>query len=311
MKKIHLYLCGGLGNQLFEYAAARNLAIKNNSKLVIDINSGFMTDFRDFTKFSLKTNNLRNTKLLRFDFFFLLYRFLKKLGHFDKFLEKYFDSKVIDETNHSQFDEKILNIEFNNKIYLIGYFQSNFYFKENEEKILQEIYPQKPTKIDYINLKDEVSRPNSICIGVRMHENIDKKFGLKISQKSRKKIINQIGGITSIGFYLKAIEKMKTKISNPNFYIFSTKNSNIKNIVDNSDILKKYPVTFITPENGYEDAYNNLWLMSHFKNFIISNSTLYWWGAYFAKKKNNSNFVLCSSNFPNKDTGLKDWEIIN
>ena len=57
MKKIHLYLCGGLGNQLFEYAAARNLAIKNNSQLIIDINSGFITDFRDPTKFSLKSKN--------------------------------------------------------------------------------------------------------------------------------------------------------------------------------------------------------------------------------------------------------------
>lgn len=310
MKKIHLYLCGGLGNQLFEYAAARNLAIKNNSKLIIDVNSGFITDFRDPTKFSLKNNNLQDTKLLRFNFFFLIYRFLKKFGNFDKFLERYLNINVIDETNHSQFDEKILNVDFNKKIYLIGYFQSNLYFKENEDKILQEIYPQKPLKVDYLNLKEEVSKPNSVCIGVRMHENIEKKFGLKISEKSKNKIINQIGGITSSNFYVQAIEKMKKKINDPKFFIFSTKNSNIKKIIDQSDILKKHHVKFITAENGYEDAYDNLWLMSQFKNFIISNSTLYWWGAYFSKKKYKKNYVLCSSNFPNKDTCLKEWKVI-
>ena len=198
----------------------------------------------------------------------MFYRFLKKFGNFDKFLEKYSNLKVIDETNHSQFDEKILNIDFNKKIYLIGYFQSNLYFKENEDRILQEIYPQKPSKINYLNLKEEVSKENSICIGVRMHENIEKKFGLKISEKSKKKIINQIGGITPISFYLEAIEKMKKKINKPNFYIFSTKNSNIKNIIEKeSSILKRNPVTYITAENGYEDAYDNLWLMSHFKKF--------------------------------------------
>ena len=106
MKKIHLYLCGGLGNQLFEYAAARNLAIKNNSQLIIDINSGFITDFRDPTKFSLKSKNLHDTKLSSFNFFFLFYRFLKKFGNLDKFLEKYFNFRVIDETSHNLFDEK-------------------------------------------------------------------------------------------------------------------------------------------------------------------------------------------------------------
>ena len=310
MKKIHLYLCGGLGNQLFEYAAARNLAIKNNSQLIIDINSGFITDFRDPTKFSLKSKNLHDTKLSSFNFFFLFYRFLKKFGNLDKFLEKYFNFRVIDETSHNLFDEKILNVDFNKNIYLIGYFQSNLYFKENEDKILQEIYPQKPSKIDYLTLKEEVSKPNSVCIGVRMHENIEKKFGLKISEKSKKKIINQIGGITSTHFYLQEIEKIKKKINNPKFYIFSTKNSNVKNIIDKSDILKKHEVKFITAENGYEDAYDNLWLMSQFKNFIISNSTLYWWGAYFSKKKYNGNYVLCSFNFPNKNTCLEEWEKI-
>ena len=55
-KKIYLYLCGGLGNQLFQYAAARNLAIKNNAKLIIDISTGFILDIRDRRKFSLNLN---------------------------------------------------------------------------------------------------------------------------------------------------------------------------------------------------------------------------------------------------------------
>ena len=193
---------------------------------------------------------------------------------------------------------------------MIGYFQSELYFKHNEEKIINEILPQKPSKINYLNLKDQISRENSICIGVRMHENIEKKFGLKITESHKKKIIHQIGGISSVNFYEEAIKKMITKINNPSFYIFSTKNSNINKIVNNSEILKKYPITFITAENGYEDAYDNLWLMSHCKNFIISNSTMYWWGAYFSQKKNKKNFVICSSNFPNQDTCLKEWEII-
>jgi hypothetical protein len=35
-KKIYLYLSGGLGNQLFQYAAAKNLSIINDADLIID-----------------------------------------------------------------------------------------------------------------------------------------------------------------------------------------------------------------------------------------------------------------------------------
>ena len=78
-KKIYLYLCGGLGNQLFQYAAAKNLAIVNNAQLIIDTKSGFITDFRDFWKFSLDKKNLKNIVLKKNILIFWLYRILKKV----------------------------------------------------------------------------------------------------------------------------------------------------------------------------------------------------------------------------------------
>ena len=41
-------MCGGLGNQLFQYAAAKNLSLINDRELYIDSITGFWTDFRDF-----------------------------------------------------------------------------------------------------------------------------------------------------------------------------------------------------------------------------------------------------------------------
>ena len=58
-KKIYLHLSGGLGNQLFQYAAAKNLAIINDADLLIDSLSGFVTDFKDFRKFSLNKKKLK------------------------------------------------------------------------------------------------------------------------------------------------------------------------------------------------------------------------------------------------------------
>ena len=59
-KKLYLYLAGGLGNQLFQYSAARNIALKNKALLIIDKSTGFIDDFRFKRYFSL---NLKKKKL--------------------------------------------------------------------------------------------------------------------------------------------------------------------------------------------------------------------------------------------------------
>ena len=310
MKKVYVYLCGGLGNQLFEYAAAKNLALKNNAKLIIDSKSGFVTDFRDATKFSLQKEKLKNVKYKKFNLVFLFYRLFKKIININNFIIKIINYKLIDESKINYFDQRINNIDFKNKIFLMGYFQSHQYFEENSDKILEEIWPKKPNNINYLKLSEKISRDNSVSIGVRLHENINKEFGIKINDSRKKKMIKGIGGITPIKFYVDSINEIVKKIDNPEFFIFSTKNSNIEQLISESDILKKFPKTIITADKGFEDAYDNLWLMSNCKNFIISNSTLYWWGAYFSKKKYKKNYVLCSSNFPNKDTCLKEWKVI-
>ena len=45
-KKIYLHLSGGIGNQLFQYAAAKNLSIINNAELILDKTTGFITDLK-------------------------------------------------------------------------------------------------------------------------------------------------------------------------------------------------------------------------------------------------------------------------
>ena len=97
------------------------------------------------------------------------------------------NQKVIDESKLNFYDKNIKNITFEKNIYLVGYFQSKLYFEENENKILDEIWPQKPTNENYLKLKDEISKENSVCIGIRMHENIDKELGFKISKDRKKK----------------------------------------------------------------------------------------------------------------------------
>ena len=89
-KKIYLYLSGGLGNQLFQYAAAKNLSIINDADLIIDTNTGFVADFKDFRKFSLEKKKLKNVTLKRNILIFWLYKIYKKLFKAKKIFNNFF-----------------------------------------------------------------------------------------------------------------------------------------------------------------------------------------------------------------------------
>ena len=294
-KKIHLYLTGGLGNQLFQYAAAKNIAIKNKSIFLIDKSSGFLDDFRFKRTFSLKKKILKNIKIKNIIFFFFFFRLLKKILNLKKVLYKFFSITVINEFVHHKFFLPYLeNINFNGSLYIMGLFQSEKYFLNNRSEIINEIMPKKPSNKIFYGIYDMIS-DSSIAIGVRMHEGLPDH--LKYTA----------GGITSKKFYLKAIKILLNKISSPSFYFFSTKKIYIERLILDLGIINKFKINIITPDNGYNDAYDNLWLMSCFKNLIISNSTLYWWAAYFSKLKYKKNIIICSDKFPNKDTIPKGW----
>jgi len=296
MKKIvHLYLTGGLGNQLFQYAAAKNIALKNKSGLILDKSSGFFDDFRFKRSFSLKRKILKNVKINNIIIFFLFFRLFKKIFNFKKLLYKFFSITVINEfVYHKNFSSNIENIKFNKNLYLMGLFQSEKYFLNNRSAIIKDIKPKKPFNKKFHSIHNNIS-DNSVAIGVRMHEGLP--YHLQYTA----------GGITTNKFYLKAIKIILKKIKNPNLYFFSTKNEYVEKLILDLDIINQFKINLITSDNGYDDAYDNLWLMSCFKNIIISNSTLYWWAAYFSRLKFKKNIIICSDRFPNKDTIPKSW----
>ncbi len=304
--KIYLFLNGGLGNQLFQYAAAKNLAIKNNCKLVIDVNSGFFinsiyTLFKENSKFSLNKNKIKKVYYKNIIFIFLFFKILKNLRKLfflkDKLFNNFIDSLIINESLLNIFSKKILNIKVKKNIYLLGYFQSEKYFFENKNFIIKEIFPLKPKNKIFINMKNKIKNCNSVSLGIRMHENFNKDN------------LYKFGGIASLEFYKKAINNILKKVENPNFFIFSTNSNNVSHILKNIPILNKYKFSLVTYDLGYKDAYNTLWLMSYCKNHIISNSTFYWWGAYFSQTRYKKKTIICSGNFPNKDTCLDEWKL--
>jgi hypothetical protein len=297
MKKIYLYLCGGLGNQLFQYAAARNLAIKNNAQLIVDTKCGFITDFRDFWKFSLNNTNLNNVIQKKNILVFWLYRILKKLFKLNLVFNNFLFGTLINEMFVNFFHKEILDFKVKNKLYLFGYFQSEKYFIENKKIIVSELCPSAPNKKIFLDMKKKILSSNSVAIGLRFYETYSPD------------ILSKLGGVTPIDFYKKAIDVIYKNLENPTFFIFSTKNVNVEKFLSNFEEIKKYNYHIITGDNGFEDAKDNLWLMSHCTNHIISNSTLYWWAAYFSTARYSKQIIISAENYANKDTCLASWKL--
>lgn len=296
-KKIYLHLSGGIGNQLFQYAAAKNLSIINNAELILDKTTGFITDLKFKRKYSLNyVETLKNKSPNVFLFF--LFRLFKKLFFSKKLFYKFFNIKIIDEYySFRSFYPEIIKVKFDKKLYLLGLFQSEKYFNQNKKIIIDEIFPKEPKNINYIKQASEID-DKSVAVCIRNFEDLPKK------------LFSTVGGVNDHTFYENSLKLFLDKIHNPKFYFFSTNKKNIQNIIYKIDLLNDHEKIIITNETGYKNDIDTLWLMSKFKNFIISNSTFYWWGAYFANVRSNKTEIISSRKFPNVDTNQKNWIVI-
>lgn len=291
-RKIYLQISGGLGNQLFQYAFAKNLSIKLNANLIIDDKIGFLLD-QKFKRKKLLPKNFQYKKinyfeLLQFNLIILIKKiFFKK----NKFLS-FTNSILFDETKTKNF-EKNLEKKFLKKknIYLIGFFQSEKYFFENKKKITEMILYNKNKNIKYF--KREINK-RSILVGLRLYE------------EAPKNIKNNFGGIERKIFYKNSLKKLEKLICKPSIFFTSTFQDlkKLKNIIyPNAKILN---IFFKRRLNEIE----YLILMSNFKNFVISNSSYYWWAAYLAESKRKIN-IISSDKFNNLDTIPTRWKNIN
>lgn len=284
---------GGLGNQMFQFAVAKSIAINNCAKLYVDTESGHRSDKifkRNFQLDYIQLNKASYFDLLSFRYS-SIQRFCKKkniplIGNKNLL--------VIDERDHRYFHEDIANIKINldQKILLRGYWQSEKYFKKNAEYIYNDLKLNESKNNKFLEISELIQKSNSVAVGIRMYEEV----------KGEKSFM---GGVTNINYYNSAIKKISKQIANPTFFIFSTENFRIL-----KEIEIKQKKFYLTPENGFDNPLETLWLLSLCKNHIISNSSYYWWGAWLAEMNYKNSLIYTPSNFSNIDAIPDRWIII-
>lgn len=245
---IRVVLSGGTGNQLFQYAAGRALALKLGTDLIVDRPTSKLTSVKRvyaMPRFNVVT---KEANLLS-----SLYRKWALKSH-RSFLVK---GKIFYQ-EECHFNENFFDLP--DETTLFGFFQNERFFKPFSDFIRKELtFQEYPLAEDTIRIIDKIQTSNSVAVHVRRGDaylNSD-KFN-----------------VCTLSYYESAIELFRQKLDTPKFFFFS---DDIDWCVKN---FKDRDYNFCALQQSKEDSLNDLNLMSLCQNNIIANSTFSWWGAW-------------------------------
>ncbi len=294
-KKIIMELKGGLGNQMFQYAAARSLALDLDATLLLDSKLGFFLDWRYRRTFQLNKLPVSYTESRLKDSFPLYINrivapLLKLTDH--KHLN-WKSSTYIFERDFS-YTELETNSFSESKVWMSGYFQDPRYFAKHKEQILIELNPPLPKNKTYLELGKLSESFNLVALGIRLFE--ESKFPGVHARDGKNKTVTE---------YKSVLAKVLKSVPDPLVLVFTTKEFEFL------DSLKlPLNTVFVNADRGFNDAIDKLWLMSKCQHHVFNNSTYYWWGATLSQ----SNYpgldqkIFCSDNFLNQSVAYSNWE---
>ena len=261
--KLIVRIKGGLGNQLFCYAAARRLSLVSNAELVIDDTSGFLRDRMFRRNYSLDHFNIearKSTPSERLEPFERYRRALIKLS--SRLMP--FQRRNYIEQDGNYFDFRLLQTKISGTVYLDGLWQSEDYFKDYANIIRKDLIISPP--IDQQNIymaKKILSYTNSVAIHVRF-----------FSDKEESEMQN-----FSSEYFNQAFLYLKSKLQNPHFFLFSNKPNQAV------EALPFLHGCCTVISNNFDDkmAYADLWMMGKCRHLVTHNSTFSWWAAWLGE----------------------------
>ncbi len=265
---IVVLLKGGLGNQMFQYAAGRRLAHKRNTSLALDLSwfenaeqqPGSVRTY-ELGDFNVKERFINHSA-------FVLARpeaGLKiKVYKYTKGLFKPRLTPYIKPDDEYRFDERVLNLP--NNTFLEGFWQGPRYFENIRDLLLKDFSYKKPPVGKNKELADKIAKVDSISVHVRRGDYANNKY------------FKGFHGLTELDYYQRAIDKLAGGVKQPHFFVFSDEPKWCE-----KNLKINFPVTYVSHnKSGSED----LRLMMNCQHNIIANSSFSWWGAWLNQNPN-------------------------
>ena len=248
---------------MFQYAAARSLALRHRTSLSLDLAAYDRPGrFAVGRPYELDRLNISICPAKhRADLAFLLARrsspLLHSLSGWQPFRERSlaYDSAVV---------------ELPNGTYLFGYWQSWRYFSDTSAEICADFQPKVPMAARNRSMEERMMNGNSVFIHVRRGDYVESAEA------------NAFHGVIGFDYYRKATRIIQERFAGLKAFVFS-------------DDLKWCREAFaplgldltIIDWNRAHDSWQDMFLMAACNHGVIANSSFSWWGAWLGDQGAN------------------------
>ncbi len=254
-------LMGGLGNQMFQYAAARRIALAHNVPLKLDV-SWFAG--QPDRAYGLHALNIQEAFATPEELRQITGPSTRGIGtlafRFRRRLKLGYRWTRIHERGLSPCDRRVL--EARERTYLDGYWQSEKYFSDVADTIRREFAINVPAEARSREITDQMATTQSVSVHIRRGDYVTDQ------KKSR------VRSVCTPDYYRRCVAHVAERLVHPHLFLFSDDPDWVA-----ANLRFDYPTTLVSRAPARRD-YEDLRLMSACRHHIIANSSFSWWGAW-------------------------------
>jgi hypothetical protein len=253
------HIIGGLGNQMFQFAAGRALALGRGQPIKLDtsgfesytLHQGFQLQQAFKGPFDVASAS-EISAVLGWQRVPLVQQILSRPSA-ARLRKK---SLVVEP--HFQYWDGIRATP--RDCYLKGYWQSEKYFQAHAATIRADFSFQSPLAGANSLLAQQINQVNAVSLHVRRGDYV------------KNPATAAMHGVCSLDYYNAAIEHIFSRVEKPVFFIFSD---------DMPWVKQNLSIAATTHHISHNDrAYDDMHLMSLCRHHVIANSSFSWWGAW-------------------------------
>jgi hypothetical protein len=246
---------GGLGNQLFQYAAGRTLALETDKKLLLDTSAYSADRLRSY---QLDRFTIAARPLAAGDVPLLQLRRSRLRG----IVPRRWRYRIVREAFPGRLP--VWPPEARREAgapYLVGYWQSERYFAAAADTIRRDFCLREPADRANATTLESIAGCDAVALHVRRGDYVSNPAATAYH------------GLCGLDYYRAAIDRLGERIARPHFFVFSDDLDWVQANLDTG-----HPTTWVG--HNTDTPWEDLRLMAACRHFIVANSSFSWWGAW-------------------------------
>jgi hypothetical protein len=276
---IAVSLRGGLGNQMFGYAAGRSLALSHRTTLVLDLSELERSSTR--REFALGCFRIEARVARRVRSRGLHRGRLSLRGRLGSWRREAFARFNV--LHHKGFELEPEFFEADDWTHLVGYWQSERYFRFHADTIREELSFRSPPGAHLERMLDRIASTTPVSVHVRR--------GDYLSDPET----DAYHGVLPPEYYRRAVDDLPRDARDLQAFVFSDELNWCR-----EHLRLAIPTTYV---DAGRTAADDLRLMASCHHHVIANSSFSWWGAWLGERETSTVIApLAWLRDPNLDT---------